>query len=123
MRDALIERPASGIDHHAARIDHRRGDAGASHVGSGRWSQEIRRRFLFYLEPLRARYHGDLWGDSLGARTPEEQSAGVVIISRRRRSARIYLRPSASLIRAKWCLLYTSPSPRDRQKSRMPSSA
>ena len=25
--------------------------------------------------------------------------------------------------RAKVCLLYTSPSPRDRQKSRMPSSA
>ena len=24
---------------------------------------------------------------------------------------------------AKYCLLYTSPSPRDRQKSRMPSSA
>ena len=24
---------------------------------------------------------------------------------------------------AKFCLLYTSPSPRDRQKSRMPSSA
>ena len=27
------------------------------------------------------------------------------------------------LERAKTCLLYTSPSPRDRQKSRMPSSA
>ena len=27
------------------------------------------------------------------------------------------------LIRASSCLLYTSPSPRDRQKSRMPSSA
>ena len=27
------------------------------------------------------------------------------------------------LQRAKDCLLYTSPSPRDRQKSRMPSSA
>ena len=26
-------------------------------------------------------------------------------------------------IRKKFCLLYTSPSPRDRQKSRMPSSA
>ena len=25
--------------------------------------------------------------------------------------------------KAKFCLLYTSPSPRDRQKSRMPSSA
>eukprot|EP01015_Nassula_variabilis_P024967 TRINITY_DN4817_c0_g1_i1.p1 TRINITY_DN4817_c0_g1~~TRINITY_DN4817_c0_g1_i1.p1 ORF type:complete len:135 (+),score=48.68 TRINITY_DN4817_c0_g1_i1:66-470(+) len=28
-----------------------------------------------------------------------------------------------SIIKAKNCLLYTSPSPRDRQKSRMPSSA
>ena len=29
----------------------------------------------------------------------------------------------ASQARARNCLLYTSPSPRDRQKSRMPSSA
>ena len=29
----------------------------------------------------------------------------------------------SSFIRHKICLLYTSPSPRDRQKSRMPSSA
>ena len=27
------------------------------------------------------------------------------------------------LMRSNFCLLYTSPSPRDRQKSRMPSSA
>ena len=27
------------------------------------------------------------------------------------------------LVSANYCLLYTSPSPRDRQKSRMPSSA
>ena len=31
--------------------------------------------------------------------------------------------PGASLKQVKDCLLYTSPSPRDRQKSRMPSSA
>ena len=30
---------------------------------------------------------------------------------------------SAAARRSKTCLLYTSPSPRDRQKSRMPSSA
>ena len=29
----------------------------------------------------------------------------------------------SNLIRVEDCLLYTSPSPRDRQKSRMPSSA
>ena len=33
------------------------------------------------------------------------------------------LLPSESLVDSKGCLLYTSPSPRDRQKSRMPSSA
>ena len=31
--------------------------------------------------------------------------------------------PGASVTSIKICLLYTSPSPRDRQKSRMPSSA
>ena len=31
--------------------------------------------------------------------------------------------PLADLAEEKICLLYTSPSPRDRQKSRMPSSA
>ena len=33
------------------------------------------------------------------------------------------LSPSLSALRYAICLLYTSPSPRDRQKSRMPSSA
>ena len=33
------------------------------------------------------------------------------------------LRERLELPGAKGCLLYTSPSPRDRQKSRMPSSA
>ena len=31
--------------------------------------------------------------------------------------------PSGLKVDSKACLLYTSPSPRDRQKSRMPSSA
>ena len=31
--------------------------------------------------------------------------------------------PRGSKVKIKPCLLYTSPSPRDRQKSRMPSSA
>ena len=40
----------------------------------------------------------------------------------------LMLRPGENLIKKlgglhKFCLLYTSPSPRDRQKSRMPSSA
>ena len=32
-------------------------------------------------------------------------------------------KPSSQAVQAEICLLYTSPSPRDRQKSRMPSSA
>ena len=32
-------------------------------------------------------------------------------------------RPKANAIDVKTCLLYTSPSPRDRTRSRMPSSA
>ena len=35
----------------------------------------------------------------------------------------IHPRPDERHIRYQDCLLYTSPSPRDRQKSRMPSSA
>ena len=35
----------------------------------------------------------------------------------------IVLKGSADLDKLIYCLLYTSPSPRDRQKSRMPSSA
>ena len=35
---------------------------------------------------------------------------------------KIYAHPSVE-IKYLFCLLYTSPSPRDRQKSRMPSSA
>ena len=34
-----------------------------------------------------------------------------------------FIGASPSMIEAMGCLLYTSPSPRDRQKSRMPSSA
>ena len=36
---------------------------------------------------------------------------------------REYLEAGAQILRTNTCLLYTSPSPRDRQKSRMPSSA
>ena len=34
-----------------------------------------------------------------------------------------YMKGSASFVDVKDCLLYTSPSPRDRTRSRMPSSA
>ena len=39
------------------------------------------------------------------------------------RNGRIQHMTSAEMVDALSCLLYTSPSPRDRQKSRMPSSA
>ena len=40
-----------------------------------------------------------------------------------RAKCRAWLEANAELKTKKTCLLYTSPSPRDRQKSRMPSSA
>ena len=41
-----------------------------------------------------------------------------------RKDAPLLLNPKPSWHKLSWlCLLYTSPSPRDRQKSRMPSSA
>ena len=46
--------------------------------------------------------------DSTGAETIAKSSGGMVVRAQREESR---------------CLLYTSPSPRDRQKSRMPSSA
>ena len=47
----------------------------------------------------------------------------------RRKTKKIYVKDitiggdSPIVIQSMTCLLYTSPSPRDRQKSRMPSSA
>ena len=38
-------------------------------------------------------------------------------------SPHAYLLDNPHVVRTRDCLLYTSPSPRDRQKSRMPSSA
>src|SRR5678809_451720 len=48
---------------------------------------------------------------------------GQLSAEMRERFENSYLKQPALLQRAKFCLLYTSPSPRDRQKSRMPSSA
>ena len=46
---------------------------------------------------------------------------GTAIFRLREHTERLF--NSAKILRMKICLLYTSPSPRDRQKSRMPSSA
>ena len=53
---------------------------------------------------------------------------GTGLIARRIPGVRAFLqktkeKPNMSYTPTKTCLLYTSPSPRDRQKSRMPSSA
>ena len=56
-----------------------------------------------------------LIGLALGSRDEEQMESDLLYVgtyTERTQSEGIYL-----------CLLYTSPSPRDRQKSRMPSSA
>ena len=57
---------------------------------------------------------GKLWGLINGAAFTPRQDAAANFLSQHRHSIDSLLR---------YCLLYTSPSPRDRQKSRMPSSA
>ena len=55
---------------------------------------------------------------------PEVADAKLPVPRRPRRAALAAAAPSASAPASSApCLLYTSPSPRDRQKSRMPSSA
>ena len=49
--------------------------------------------------------------------------AGEVLLDTDQRGAALALGVQAADDVAGTCLLYTSPSPRDRQKSRMPSSA
>ena len=47
----------------------------------------------------------------------------VSCIQTRQMTMAWYIRHRKELVDIQTCLLYTSPSPRDRQKSRMPSSA
>ena len=54
---------------------------------------------------------------AMRARGLEAQSARLIELDRARREA------TTARQELETCLLYTSPSPRDRQKSRMPSSA
>ena len=57
----------------------------------------------------------------------QELEAKIIELDKHRNnvvlSRRAYLEETQSAVRSDFCLLYTSPSPRDRQKSRMPSSA
>ena len=59
-------------------------------------------------------------------RAPLADGQAISILTTRDRDdpdALAVLRHSSAHLLAEACLLYTSPSPRDRQKSRMPSSA
>ena len=60
------------------------------------------------------------WQDRLGLNNRREDSAEETL---RQRFARGEIDAQEYERSLKVCLLYTSPSPRDRQKSRMPSSA
>ena len=52
-----------------------------------------------------------------------EEELGITVFMRNNRGITVTAEGEEFLGYAKHCLLYTSPSPRDRQKSRMPSSA
>ena len=70
----------------------------------------------FLLRPLLGSSRGDG-----GRRTREQPLDRLLGLVARKALERFYpARPPAMIM---GCLLYTSPSPRDRQKSRMPSSA
>ena len=64
----------------------------------------------WFKRALRTLVYGEkqLWGLVKEKLTPEQVA---------------YFEKEFLLVESKDCLLYTSPSPRDRQKSRMPSSA
>ena len=72
---------------------------------------ELRRRLPFLVAANEVNYGKPLYLNTAEALAAALRIAGLT------RDAELLLAPFAS------CLLYTSPSPRDRQKSRMPSSA
>ena len=64
-----------------------------------------------------ANAEGDILGDEELIISLEVTKATVAEINAKKEVA------AATTLQVESCLLYTSPSPRDRQKSRMPSSA
>ena len=107
----------------AAMLDH----CICSRVGTGCWScVGIGADASAYLDELTAASHvDDPAADASPAATPARRAALMQCQCRRRERWRV-LRLQRSLRHHHHhhhCLLYTSPSPRDRQKSRMPSSA
>ena len=81
-------------------------------------TEERKNRFngeSYLLTPHEAKIHDDIFINELQA-TIEDKEAGIDGHSKLWNRVRDGLNYFS-------CLLYTSPSPRDRQKSRMPSSA
>ena len=108
--------------HQAVVIEKSRLGRGASWAGAGILPPSNAATAIHPLEHLEARsdqLHPQ-WADRLKKETGIEtgfQTCGGLYLARTAGER-------ASLLgRASDCLLYTSPSPRDRQKSRMPSSA
>ena len=66
-------------------------------------------------------YDPDLW-KALKGELGRQEDHIELIASENYTSLRV-LEAQGSVLTNKYCLLYTSPSPRDRTRSRMPSSA
>ena len=78
-----------------------------------------------YMLGLDVRQCSELQRDFLIRYVNAAKSKSTVVVSRHDAINLIgfYVTPKSKASRPAACLLYTSPSPRDRQKSRMPSSA
>ena len=83
----------------------------------------------FYTPPTESAAQGGIIGLkeggmlNFGGREMDLRGGGFVPIGRKERADDVPARLSKNEFVMTACLLYTSPSPRDRQKSRMPSSA
>ena len=77
---------------------------------------------LFIIEATAVNPEGRITPHDLGLWSDENEAALSKVIASVQRWANASKMPLAIQL-AHACLLYTSPSPRDRQKSRMPSSA
>ena len=75
-------------------------------------------------ERLTGPYELDKWLYVAGLKSIDPGSTEVELAATRELREAIYRLATAAMADQSYtCLLYTSPSPRDRQKSRMPSSA
>ena len=89
-------------------------DAGAAYVFQLQGEQWVQTQKLYPADSAPA---GDRYGISVGL------TADTLMIGSYWDSEAAYHGGSVYVYEQQGCLLYTSPSPRDRQKSRMPSSA